>query len=62
MCPGCGQAGCLEGGGLRKDHNTVLDRPKQFWVFSFNLVHKGCSQIKAPKPSECVAAACCGVA
>jgi hypothetical protein len=60
ICPGCRQAGCVKGDGLRKDHNTVLDQPKQFWMFSFNLVHVGCSQIFAPKPSECVAAACSG--
>jgi hypothetical protein len=53
------RAGRLLGG--RTGHNTVLERPKQFWVFSFNLAHEGCSQSLLSDPSECVADACCGV-
>jgi hypothetical protein len=55
ICPGCGQAGCLTGGGMRAGHVTVVELPRQFWVFSFNLEHKGCSQRLLITPNECSA-------
>lgn len=52
-CPGCGEAGCLMGGGMRAGHVTVMEVPRQFLVFSFNLEHPGCSRTRLSKTSEC---------
>jgi hypothetical protein len=40
---------------MRAGHVTVVELPRQFWVFSFNLEHKGCSQRLLSTPSECSA-------
>lgn len=55
-CPGCGEAGCLTGDGMRTGHVTVLELGQpQFRVFSYNIKHAGCSQRLLNKRSECLA-------